>query len=305
MNKNVAILLATYNGGQYIREQLDSIVAQTYQDWKIYVHDDGSKDDTMCIVRQFMDEYPEKFEIVDGPSTGCARDNFLFLFRFVEADIYMCSDQDDVWIPEKIEITLREMEKINEEVPCLVSTDLKVVDRDLNVIAESMNDFCKFACENVSVQHLLIQNTVTGCTMMVNRALRDLIIKYKNSDNIMMHDWWAAEIAAVKGKLVYLDVPTILYRQHGDNSVGAQKNGISAFCKKINKSERDKIRNTYTESRRQARELCEVLNLEQDSLPYVYSSMESYGRIAKIRTFRKYGFKKNSRFRTFGLYLFG
>ena len=96
----IAIILATYNGGKYLREQLDSIFAQTYTKWHLFIHDDGSVDDTNQIIMEYRFRNPDKITIVEGVSTGGAKNNFYFLLKNVEASLYMFSDQDDVWLPK-------------------------------------------------------------------------------------------------------------------------------------------------------------------------------------------------------------
>ena len=137
--EKIAVLLATYNGENYISEQIESIFAQTEKDWMLYVHDDGSKDTTQQILKKYVADYPEQIVLVDGPATGGAKTNFLYLFQQVEAPFYMCCDQDDVWLPDKIEVTKKEMDNLvrgDEDKPCLVFTELRVVDGELNTIAE-------------------------------------------------------------------------------------------------------------------------------------------------------------------------
>ena len=307
MSKNhIAILIATYNGEKYIREQLDSLLNQSYQDWEAYIHDDGSDDHTMDILEEYTLKYPKHFHIIKGDSTGGARNNFLFLIKQVKAELYMCCDQDDVWLPDKVKITLDFMkEKDINNKPCLVYTDLKVVNKDLDVISESMNSYQKLNCENNSINHLLVQNVVTGCTMMFNRQLRDEIIKYQNSKSIIMHDWWASLIAAQMGEIYYLPEQTILYRQHGMNSVGAQETNLRSFLKKVHKNERAKIFNSIKMTQLQSKELVDVFSLSQLSLPYIYSNIGNKNKLKRIWIYHKYKFQKSSFFRTLGLYFFG
>ena len=305
MSQKIAILLATYNGGKYIRVQLDSILNQSYDNWVVYVHDDGSNDETMDIVNEYIQNYPEHFCYVEGAPTGCARNNFMYLFSKVESEIYMCCDQDDYWIPDKIECTLEKMNEIIEDVPCLVFTDLEVVDQNLNTISGSMNIYQKLGCNDTSVNHILVQNIVTGSTMMVNRQLSYNLIKYNNIDKIIMHDWWAGIIAAEKGKIVYIDKPTIKYRQHASNSVGAKKMDFSLLTQKLKKDERDAIRLSLKKTRDQAKEFCDCFNIKAESKVYIYSKIELKGKLARLACYKKHSFRKSSIFRTIGLYFWG
>lgn len=219
----IAILMATYNGEKYICQQIDSILSQTCKDWELYIHDDGSTDNTIAAVESYVEKYPDKIHLIDGKSTGGAKYNFFYLFGQVEAPYYMTCDQDDVWLEKKIELTYDKMLTIEDkaDVPCLVYTELRVVDSELNTIADTMSEYQSLDCHKRTINQFILQNSVTGCTMMVNRALRDKMLRITDIDNTIMHDWWAALVAAQFGKTAFIDEPTILYRQHGDNSLGA------------------------------------------------------------------------------------
>lgn len=219
----IAILMATYNGEKYICQQIDSILSQTCKDWELYIHDDGSTDNTIAAVESYVEKYPDKVHLIDGKSTGGAKYNFFYLFSKVEAPYYMTCDQDDVWLEKKIELTYDKMLTIENkaDVPCLVYTELRVVDSELNTIADTMSEYQSLDCHKRTINQFILQNSVTGCTMMVNRALRDKMLHITDIDNTIMHDWWAALVAAQFGKTAFIDEPTILYRQHGDNSLGA------------------------------------------------------------------------------------
>ena len=222
---NIAILLATYNGEKYIREQLDSLLAQTCQDWHLYVHDDGSRDATVALVRDYVNHYPDKITILDYPPTGGPCNNFLSLMRRVEARYYMFCDQDDVWQPEKIELSLRELEKIerlNPEKGIAVYTDLTIVDEHLAPLSASMWEH-----SGVYPQHLRTfadcgGHTViaTGCAMMFNdRAKKCCDFP---ADKALMHDIWVCLcVLRCGGVLKGIGEKTVLYRQHGSNTLGA------------------------------------------------------------------------------------
>ena len=173
----VAILLATYQGERYLRAQLDSLLGQSEAGWKVFAHDDGSKDGTAAILREYAARDPERFCLIEGAGTGGAKNNFLFLTGQVEASYYMYCDQDDVWLPDKVEVTLRAMKELEREQgrdrPCLVHTELKVVDASLREICPRLSEYQGIEPGKLTLGRLLAQNTVTGCTMMINRALRN------------------------------------------------------------------------------------------------------------------------------------
>lgn len=305
--EKIAILLATYNGENYISEQIESILAQTEKDWVLYVHDDGSKDATQQILEKYAAAYPEQIIIVEGPATGGAKTNFLYLFRQVEAPFYMCADQDDVWLSDKIELTKREMENLvreDEDKPCLVFTELSVVDGALNVIAERMSDYQGLDCKTLGFHRALIQNVVTGCTMMANRVLRDEMNKIEDYENVLMHDWWALLVATRFGKVGFVETATILYRQHGNNGVGASH--ATSFVYKLKRMlQGEEIKKSLLNTRKQAEAFALLYKEEADALAYKYARLGELGKIKRLKFYEKYNVKKSTRAKNLGLMIWG
>lgn len=302
-----AILLATYNGEKYISEQIESILAQTDKEWMIYIHDDGSADNTVEILKKYVSHYPEQIILLDGPSTGGAKMNFFYLFSQVEAPFYMCCDQDDVWLPEKIEITKREMTNLvrgDEQQPCLVFTELKVVDNDLNVISEKMSTYQGLDCVNLKFNRAIIQNVVTGCTMMVNRVLRDEMTKITDYTDVLMHDWWAMLIATRFGKAAFVDTATILYRQHGNNGVGAQNS--NSFMYKLKRMlQGADIKQSLENTRKQACVFADIYQEEADSLVKQYANLAKCSKAERLKFYKTNDVKKSTRAKNIGLMIWG
>lgn len=222
---NIAILMATYNGEKYICEQIDSILAQTYKDWCLYIHDDGSKDGTKEILNQYAIKYPDHITVMEYSSQGSALQNFMSMLERVEANYYMFSDQDDVWLPNKVEESYKSMlakEREMPDIPIIVNTDLKVVDQTLNVIDESFWHYEGiFPAFIKDYKDHAAENTVTGCTMLINAKAKNVI--HKPYDNALMHDAWITlSVYASGGEIIYLHEPTMLYRQHSGNVLGAK-----------------------------------------------------------------------------------
>ncbi len=231
---NIAVLVATYNGEKYIEEQLKSLLKQTEQDFVCYVHDDGSKDETPRILENFALNNSHKIKILSYEKTGSSKANFFSMLKRVDAKYYMFCDQDDVWLPEKIEKTYSKIRKIEkEDKPCAVFTDLCVVDKELNIINKSYMDFSHRDPKKTGLRELLVRNVAAGCTMMINRSLRDLAITYTDENSIFMHDVWCLLIGSVLGDVAYIDEATLLYRQHGDNQVGAKRGSIKWVSEKL------------------------------------------------------------------------
>lgn len=233
MNK-IAILLSTYNGGKYLKEQLDSLFSQTYKNFEIIVRDDGSSDKTL----EALKCYDVKLLSSDG-NIGIKKSFetlLLYAYENSDADYFMFCDQDDVWDTKKVEKTLakmEEMEKQFEDTPLLVHTDLEVVDEKLNIINSSFMDFQKIDAMKNEFHNLLIQNTITGCTVMINRKLAQMCLPIP--DGAIMHDWWIGLVASKFGKIGYLDESMIKYRQHKSNTIGAKGFNVNFVLKSISK----------------------------------------------------------------------
>lgn len=219
----VAILLCTYNGEKYIKNLLDSILNQSYSDWHLYIHDDGSKDETLRIITEYENNY-ENISIVPSTHHMGAKNGFGYLLNNVIADYYMFCDQDDVWFTNKIRDSIDFIKHLEfkKSVPVAIGTDLTVTDSRLNIQAESL-----FSYANVDIEwfkrdrkYIYIANPFVGCTLTINKALRELCGKMPKE--AIMHDWWIAQIAYKNGFIDLMVKPTIYYRQHEDNVVGTK-----------------------------------------------------------------------------------
>ena len=234
-NYDIAVLLATYNGGKYIREQLESLFQQYCDQFHLYVRDDGSSDDTMKIVEEFRQKYPDRITILeDSQKHRGAAKSFMYLLENVDSEYYMFCDQDDIWLPEKIEKTFARMkdETAAKNVPVLVATDLKVVDEQLSPIKDSFNEDLKIDVFRKHPELICVRHVVTGCTMMFNRAAK--LASLPMSPRATMHDEWVALCVHFKGGVIsILDDATILYRQHKSNTLGAEQASKGFFARAI------------------------------------------------------------------------
>ena len=220
----IAILLAVYNGEKYLSEQIDSILDQTNTSWILYIRNDGSSDGTQRIIDSYLRRFPDRIVQIDrgGANLGC-RGNFFRLLETVEADYYMFSDADDVWLPEKIQRSfslLKQKEQLYPGTAILVHTDKVVCDDKMNIIVPS---WWKAVRLNPDLFHSLrcipLSPVVGGATTVFNRFLRDLCLPIP--EDPPQHDCWIPLQAAKYGKIFALHDPLILYRQHGNNAVGA------------------------------------------------------------------------------------
>lgn len=231
----VDIVMGTYNGEKYVEQQIESILANTYTDWKLWVCDDGSMDGTESIVRQYEQKYPDKIFWRPNKENKGAAINFLDGARRVHGEYVMFCDQDDYWHVHKIERTLLAMKKAEEEygedIPIAVYTDAQVVDEKLNILHHSFHKNERLDPSKVSLNFMLMENKMMGCTMMINRELANKLRVFPKK--VRMHDWWAGLVAASLGKVIYLEEPTMLYRQHGKNVVGSSGFSFRTVKKKI------------------------------------------------------------------------
>ena len=242
----VDILLATYEGERFIKEQLDSLFNQTHKNFHIYVRDDLSKDKTVSIVEDFIEKYPQKITLLKSSARLGVKANFSSLMNVSNAPYVMFCDQDDVWLPNKIEKTLDrmiELEVVHKQKPLLVHTDLAVVDENLKIKNRSFWNYIHVKPSNGhSFNRLLSQNVVTGCTVMVNRLLVEIARPIPNE--CFMHDWWLALVASAFGRVAIINESLMLYRQHGKNTLGAKKFGhLGRIKEQIAKIRKGHLRN--------------------------------------------------------------
>lgn len=305
-NKKLAILLATYNGEKYLRQQIDSILNQSFSDYMLYIRDDNSTDSTKNIIKEYVLKYPEKIkEIKDNKIANGARNNFLLLLKHVyglkKYSLFMFCDQDDVWQKNKIELTINEYDKvIDKNIPILIHTDLYVVDKNLNMIYKSFFQYSKLKKDYVKFNNYLIQNNVTGCTVCINKKLVDLInfdIKY-----IFMHDWYFALIASAFGQVIFINNQTVYYRQHGQNVVGAKK--VNIYNRIYNKLVKNNTINLFLQAENFRNIYYDLLTEENKKIIDAFCKIKNSNRLTKIKIIRKYKFYKQSFVRLIGDLIF-
>jgi len=223
----VAILLATYNGEKYLGEMLQSLEDQTYENFTVYIHDDGSTDGTISMLQTWIDEHQadtkKQYVLLEGAKTGSAKANFMWMLSQVESDYYMFADQDDVWLPNKVERSVIALSKLDNGklYPACIFSDMYVVDKDLNIIDESFIQYLGRDVNNVDYTQILIDNPGAGCTYCFDKKLRDMAITLTDVSSIPMHDHFILALAAASGRVQGIDEPLLYYRQTGYNEMGA------------------------------------------------------------------------------------
>jgi len=306
MNKPmVDILLATYNGSMFLREQIDSLFKQTYKNIRICIRDDGSTDDTLSIIEEYQERFPNFIEIVPGGNHDGIAFNFSVLLSYSTTPYVMFCDQDDVWLPDKVMVTLNKVQELERvygsNIPILVHTDLKVVDEGLSTLGDSFWDYQKLNPRKNTLNRLLVQNVVTGCSMMINRCLIKRCGKIPS--NAVMHDWWIALVASSFGIISIVESTTVLYRQHSNNDTGAKRWNMDFIIKRISRFR--KLKDNLLRTQYQANEFFILYNKslspELLELVYTYSHLNDYHRMKRLYCILKYKTFKIGLIRNIGL----
>ncbi|MCR4720726.1 MAG: glycosyltransferase family 2 protein [Lachnospiraceae bacterium] len=311
----IEIILSTYNGEKYIREQLDSIIRSSFKNWHISISDDCSTDSTCDILREYVQKYSTKISLHINDSNMGSTVNFLTALKRVSREesecgepvYYMFCDQDDVWLKDKLYVTLKAMKRLERKIgsvkPSLIFTDAVLVGSDLSYIDNSFYKSGHRSVRNLSLSRLLIENKCIGCTIMMNRALVDMLgSKY---ENVRYHDWWMALIASAFGGIRFLRIPTLLYRQHSGNQVG--QSDFSAYVKSRMNSRND-IEHRLAETITQAQAFYECykgrLGYKNAMVVNEFSKLSSKSFFMKRFLILRYRFFKSGLLRNIALLFF-
>ena len=304
MKAAVSVAMAVYNGEEYLREQIDSIICQLRDEDELVVSVDPCGDRSKEIALDYAKQ-DKRIKVYDGPGRGVVF-NFENAIKHTKGDYILLSDQDDVWESDKIALTLDAMTQIEAESaegsPLLVFTDLMVADAEMNMRAPSFMRFSKLDGKRTALNQLLIQNVVTGCTAMFNASLKELFLACQTKDHILMHDWWLALIASAFGRIRYIDTATVKYRQHDKNVIGA-KNTRSIrylFSKMYNNND---IRRSIIKTTLQAKRFVEAygnrLSADQRCMIKGYADLYERGKLGRLwfmlrQGILKYGFMRKA-----------
>ena len=219
--KQIIILISTYNGEEYLDEQLKSIYDQTYTNFAVYVRDDGSQDLTKDILNRYEKKY-DNFQWFSGRNIGTSK-SFFSLMKMIplEDAIYVFSDQDDVWLPYKLQHIYHVFETDHNSKPLLYCGDTILADQELHILKKE--NFGENICP--SFGNALVENICIGCTSAMNRCLLENLVK-RIPQNEVMHDWWFYLTASCFGTVIYDKEPLLYYRQHSRNVMGS---GITKY----------------------------------------------------------------------------
>ncbi len=311
----ISILLAIYNGEKYLREQLDSILNQDFKDFTLYISDDGSSDSSLKIIADYSKK-DERIKILPKhkPNKSACK-HFLYMLENVESDLFLFSDQDDVWTKDHVSTLVNRYSILSEDIknkPVLIHGDLEVVEENLNRISDSYINYMNLPKNPKNKHFYFVQNNVTGCVMLINNELKKFVflnkqdlIKYSSS--IIMHDSFFATIACEFGKKIYIDKAIELYRQHGKNVVGAYNTKSSKYIIRRfldNKKYQEEL-NAYRKFALFFKNYFEekLSEIELNKLN-IFANLKEYSKIYRIFFVIKNGFLKHGIKRNIGYLLF-
>ena len=349
----ITVLVASYNGSRYIKQQLDSILAQDEKDIHILVSDDCSADGSGELLKEYEERHRDRILVLfrRKPSGGAAA-HFLKLLKLMadadhnpdadhstdadhdtealpgplsllseyevtenqlarlgplaRADYFMLSDQDDVWLPQKARMLSDKMKEMEGEpghsrLPLLVHSDLTVTDEELRPIADSFFRYQKISPERTRLPQLLVQNNVTGGAVMLSRSMLPYLQEIPGV--CLMHDAWLALIASCFGEIGWVDRPLYYYRQHGGNTLGAEKgDNLDSVRARVKDggSARENYRKMFGQAECFYHMFRSCLNREQQETLEAFIRLPRCGRLGKMGLMVKYGFTKNTLVRTLG-----
>ena len=302
----VDILLAAYNSEKYLSEQIDSILAQNIQDWRLIIRDANSQDSTRQIIGKYCSMYPEKI-VFSGSAPASALENFSALLADSDAEYTMFCDHDDFWFPHKIQRTIETVHKMEtlygKDVPLCVFTDALVTDEKLHTVCNSnLRNQNLDPVKGITPARLMVQNVPSGNTMLFNAALRKII--YPIPAEAVVHDHYTALAAACTGHIGCLNEPTLFYRQHSENLLGSSSYSLFSMIKK-SFAGRKVLRERFFANCRQAQALLEqhreILTPEMQKLLDDFSQMEKLNWLRRKKLFIRNGYWKTGFLRNLGM----
>jgi glycosyltransferase involved in cell wall biosynthesis len=227
MSSRVHVLLATYNGVEYLGEQLRSIESQSLPVARVTIRDDGSTDGTPSFLQEWA-RGRSFVRFLHGPRLGVTNNFFTLLKDSQEdCDYFAFCDQDDVWLPDKMERAVQALRKYPAEEPGLYCSRVEYVNERLSHLGYSRIP------KRISFANALVDNIATGCTVVLNSAARELICKKLPVRSALLHDWWSYLTVSALGRVAYDEKPSIKYRQHANNQAGAPPSSGELFKRRI------------------------------------------------------------------------
>lgn len=219
----LSVVIASYNGEKFIAEQLDSILSQLNRSDEVIISDDGSNDGTLNIIREYQRKY-SNIIFLNGPRQGVIK-NFQFGIENASGDIIFLADQDDIWLPDKVQRVVSIFNH-NETVSCVLH-DVIVVDKTLHTIAPSFFELRK---SKKGFFHNLIKNSFMGSAMAFRATAKEIILPIPF--DVPMHDQWIGLLCYLKGKVFFCNEKLGLYRRHGENASSLEHGSLKTMIEK-------------------------------------------------------------------------
>lgn len=303
-SKTVQILLSVKNGGDYLRIFLESLKRQSYSDFSVLARDDGSEDRSEELLARydFIRRHPSS-----GEALGVVK-SYGLLLRDAPPGYLMFADQDDIWLPDKIAVAMKRIREAEEtykiSTPLLLHSDLHVCDSSGERLADSLMQYQRLSPQRSTLPELIIQNHITGCTMIINEALRK-IIRFPFPEAAICHDWYLALLASATGRVIFMNDCRIEYRKHNNNVFGPQQYSPGA-CLRMLKQGRNKLKHRLRLTQQQAaaflQQYGDLLSGSDIELLTAWGEIDRQSKSGKIACCRKYHFRKNTWLRTLGMW---
>ena len=304
MEDCITIVMATYNGDRYLEEQLQSLSLQTIRPHKLVVSDNESSDNTVRILTDFSKHNNIELilDVHKAPNASpivCALDNFMNAIRHADGDYFFFCDQDDYWLPNKIERCLSRIKELEEasgkDLPILVACHSATTDEKLNELASSGFHKARITSKSCEIGSVLAGGVFLGCTMSFNAALQELLCQGTVVPDMWMHDIWAATIAASCGKFDTITEVLQYYRIHGSNTYASDIRVRNSLLKELVKQQSLLMQeHDYMRMRTRRAELALMLlghKMRSDALPTVkaFANLYSYNKLKRMSILIKYG----------------
>ncbi len=226
----ICVLMSTYNGDKYIEEQLNSILTQRGDyELKVIIRDDGSTDETIAILQEYQKKYCN-ISLIQGSNIGWMKSFNELLFYAEDADYYAFSDQDDVWMENKLQKAIDKIEKENNENNIILYGS-NVIETDENL--KPLKETCSNIARKKDGLSVMLNSFVLGCTMVFTREARNLYISKPKQMKQVGHDWLMATLCTFFGKTIFDDNAYMYHRRHGDNASGSLKLGNAVKTRMI------------------------------------------------------------------------
>lgn len=285
---------------------ISSLENQKFKNFRLLVRDDGSDDNTGELLSGYARCSNLNINLLPGSIKKGIVESFNIALKCSSADYILFCDQDDVWNRHKVSVLLDAMElfekKRGKDVPLLVHSDLEVVNDSLASIAPSMWQYQKLnAVKRTQLKHLLVQNCITGCAMMINRVLADLAVDPPSG--VIMHDWYIGLIAAAFGYIMPVPVPLVKYRQHGKNAMGSAAHSATHWIKKGFKKSKYELDQTFVQARAFHEKFGNAMGKDKAILIQEYMNISQKNIFSKRWTIARHGFWKEGMIRNAGMLL--